>query len=177
MKTKSRQGMTLVELIVATSLSAALLSAVMGTFIAIGKSSIRLAAYSDMEQSTSRGLEQLGRELRMTQSITTPSGSPITQVNLGIPNAAGTITPVEYRLNSATRTLVRTVGTTRTTLIGDIQAGSFGFLRYDLAGAAATNDFGTNQIQISMTIAPSTSGLVAATTKRVVSARFVLRNR
>lgn len=177
MNTTSRQGMTLVELMIATALSAIILSAVLSTFIFTNRSAVRLVRYSDMEIATARGLELLGRELRMANSITT-SGSPITQVSMVIPNPTGASThSALYRFNSAARTFEREADGNTTVLIRDIRPDSFSFQRYDLNQSPAVNDHGTNQIQIAMTIAPATYGLVAATTKRVVSARFVLRNR
>ena len=177
MKTNSRRGMTLMELILAMSIGVTLLAAVMSVFISIARSSVRMVNYFEMEQATTRGLEQLGRELRMAQAITT-SGSPINQITLAIPQPTGSATySAEYRYNATTGTFERTTAGKSTVLIRDILPGSFSFQRFDLTQQPAVNDYGTNQFQISMTLSPNTHGVVAHTTARVVSSRFVLRNR
>ena len=182
MKTNSRHGVTLVELIIAMTLSSMVLGAVMSTYVYIARSSMSISNYSDMEREAMLGLERLGRELRMTDNLVS-SGSPINQVTLTIPNEVGTGThDVIYAYNSAQKTFTRQANGVTKELVRDIQPGSFSFKRFahnqqslDLPGITLP-DYSTKQLQITLTLAPTTKGLTAATTKRVISSRFVLRN-
>ena len=182
MKNNSCRGTSLVEVMIAMTLSVFVLGAVLDTNLFITKTSLRIASYNDMEREATLGLEKLGRELRMTQQIVS-SGTPINQVSLTVPDSTGTGShPVVYTYDSAQRTFSRMAGGTTTPLIRNIQSGSFSFKRFDkmqnsLDGeGVALPDYSTKQLQITLMIAPDTKGLVAATTKRVISSRFVLRN-
>ncbi len=182
MKTPLRRGVTILELLIAMSMSALVLGAVMSTYLYIARSSVRISNYHEMEREATVGLEQLGRDLRMTDNLVS-TGSPINQVTLTVPNAENSGThPVVYAYDSAKGTFSRTVDGTTTVIVRDIQPGSFSFRRFDqkqqsldIAGTPLP-DYSTKQLQITLTLAPATKGLVAATTKRVISSRFVLRN-
>lgn len=177
MKPLSRNGLTLVELMVAMALSLLVLGGVLGTVLFISRTSIRISNYSVMEQQTTRSLELLARELRMAQSVTS-SGSPITQITLAVPNATSGSYNVAYTYNSTTRTFSRQqAGHSATIIVSDIVPGAFSLQRYDYNQQPATTDYDTKQLQITMTLSPDNKGLVASTSKRVISSRFVLRNR
>ncbi len=182
MKTNNRRGVTLVELMVAMTLGILVIGAVMSVYTFISKSAVRISNYNDMEREATLGLERLGRELRMAQSVVS-SGNPITQITLSVPDAVGTGShAVVYAYNASPKTLTRRVGSDTQVIVRDIQPGSFSFKRFDkmqqsldLPGAVLP-DYSTKQLQITLTINPETHGLVASTTKRVISSRFVLRN-
>ncbi|MFT3830834.1 MAG: prepilin-type N-terminal cleavage/methylation domain-containing protein [Opitutaceae bacterium] len=182
MKTNPRRGVTLVELMIAMAISGLVMAGVMSTYLFIARSSVRVSNYTDMERAATLSLEKLGREVRMAQKLVS-TGTPVNEITLTIPNSSGTGThTVTYTYSSSARTLVRKSGTETTVIIRDIQAGSFSFKRFDklqnsldLPGVALP-DYSTKQLQVTLTIAPDTKGLVASTTKRVISSRFVLRN-
>lgn len=177
-------GFTLVEIIIAASLSALVLAGVLTSFVMFVRSSIRIANYDKMEANATRALESLARDLRMAQAIATdaPTGIAanrnIQQISLTVPNANGVGTTTVVYQFTGSKTLTRKEGTaTARTLIEDISAGSARFYAYNLNQSLAANDYETNQIKISLTTSPDTKGNYATTTKRVISARFVLRNR
>ena len=177
MNTSSRRGISLVELMVAMSLSLLVLSGVLGTVLFTTRTSLRISNYSAMEMQTTRSLEQLARELRMAQSITS-SGNPISQITLSVPNATSGSYTVVYAYNSAARAITRQrAGGTPTVMVGDIVPGTIALERFDYNQQPAATDYDTKQLQLTMTLAPDTKGLVATTSKRVISSRFVLRNR
>ena len=177
MNTLSRRGLSLVELMVAMSLSILILGGVLETVLFISRTSIRISNYSAMEQQTTRSLELLARELRMAQSITS-SGDPISHITLSVPNAPSGSYNVGYPDNGTTRTLSRQqAGHSATIIVSDIVPGAFSLQRYDYNQQPATTDYDTKQLQLTMTLAPDNKGLVATTSKRVISSRFVLRNR
>jgi prepilin-type N-terminal cleavage/methylation domain-containing protein len=173
----SRHGFTLVELMLATSLSTILVCAIMSVFVLFARSSRRIDIDSAMERATSLGLEQFARDLRMAQSIVS-TGTPISRVDVSLPNATGTGTStVSYIYSAEARTFIRTSGGISTVVVREIQPGSFDLKRFDLAQNASLTDYDTNQIQLTMTLGGSQFPGVTSTSKRIVSSRFVLRNR
>lgn len=187
--TERRKGFSLVELLVAMAISTAVLAGVLSSLLLFTKTSLRLGIYNAMETQATKGIELFGRDLRMAQKITT-AGTPINQVQLTLPPVgAGSLTTVTYTYDSAGRTFRRAAGAATTVLVSDIEPGTFKFVRFDMAknndeaNADGTtpgtliSDYSTNQLQVSMTSSPDTRGLFARSTKRVISARFVLRNR
>lgn len=183
MKSVYNRGFTLVEVIIAVTLSLVILAAVMSTFIMCARSSIRIANYDRMEAQAARALEILARDLRMAETIVTedtpkiPAASRnIQKITLTIPDAIGAgTTLVVYQFTGSTFT--RTIAGNSEVLVNDITSNTGKFEAYNLVQAYAANDLETNQIKISMTASPDTKGLYANTTKRIISARFVLRNR
>lgn len=186
------RAFSLVELMIAASLSAIIMAAVLSSVVAITKSSLRLADYSRMESETMRALEMLARDIRMSQSITTdvpaatdwrtrfrlPGGPEIRMqsITLTIPNSTNTSTStVVYAFSGSTFT--RTTGGVTTTLISDVESSSAKFVPYNLSQVMGASDLETQQILVYMTITPNSLGNYVSATKRVISARFVLRNK
>lgn len=169
----SRRAFTLVEIMVVVAISAMILGGVMSSYIAILKSSMRLWNYEKMEREANRGLEYFARDVRGAKAIVWGSTSSIT---LTVPRVSGGgDRTVVYGWNSTTKIFSKTESGTVTPLVRDVQ--TFSFNRFNLAQAAAANDYETNQIQVTMTASPPTQGLYSESTKRVLSARYVLRNR
>lgn len=169
----SRRGFTLVEILVVVLLSSLILGGVMSSYIAVLKSSMRLWHYEKMEREANRGLEYFARDVRSAKAINWSSSTSIT---LTVPQVSGGgDRTVVYSWNSSTKTFNQTEGSVVNTLVRDVQA--FSFNRFNLAQAEAANDYETNQIQVTMTALPATNGVYAESSKRVLSARYVLRNR
>ncbi len=174
---RSRRGFTLIELMLATSLSSVLVVAIMSVFVLFARSARRISIDSARERATSLGLEQFARDLRMAQSIVS-AGSPISQIAVTVPTPTGSGTnTVSYTYYPSARTFTRTSGATSTVVVREIQPGSFDLKRFDLAQNESLTDYDTNQIQLTMTLAGSELPGVTSTSKRIVSSRFVLRNR
>ena len=174
---RSHPGFTLVELMLATSISTILICAIMSVFVLFARSSRRIESDSATARATSLGLEQFARDLRMAQSISS-TGTPINRVDVTLPNTTGTGTnTVSYSYNSDDRTFTRTAGGLSAVVVREIQPGSFDLKRFDLAQNASLTDYDTNQIQLTMTLGGSQIPGVSLTSKRIVSSRFVLRNR
>lgn len=169
----SKRAFTLVEVMVVVVISGLIMGGVFSSYIAVLKSSMRLWHYEKMEREANKGLETFARDIRMTKAIVWGSSTSIT---LTVPQASGGADrTVAYSWNNGTKTFNRTEAGVVTPLVRDVQ--SFAFNRFNLAQADAVNDFETNQIQVTMTASPSTQGVYASATKRVLSARYVLRNR
>jgi hypothetical protein len=153
-------------------LSSLILGAVMSSYIAILKSSMRLWHYEKMEREANKGLEYFARDVRMANKVTWTSATSIT---LRVPQVTGTGTrDVTYAWHSASKTFRKTEGGVDNVLVRDVQ--SFAFNRFNKNQDVALGPAETHQIQVTMTTAPPTQGVYAQSSKRVLSARYVLRN-
>lgn len=182
-RAKARRGFTLVELIVSSSLAAILLTGVLTTFVALGKSAVRTGNYSVMESQTRRAFEQLGIDARMASAfISNFTGSTITSITLTIPSSdLSTISQVTYGYSNKTMYVVpgsdpaATAG--RRTLLSNVN--SLTFLRYDSSGnlvpTSITSDATVKHVQVSVTVIKSQTG-VAAATQVIRSTSFTMRN-
>lgn len=174
---RSSRGYTLVELMFATGLSAVVLAGVMSTFLYLGRSSATLSNYNDMEHQSRKGLEIFAEDIRQASSITWNTPVSITIVV----NAAS----ATYSYDSAARSFTRahSVDGTRVLITG-ITPGTFLFRAFKIDGtelSLATSDLGvatndTKQLQISLEAYRARS-LLATTTNKVLSARYILRNK
>ena len=173
LRNAARRGFTLVEVMVVVVLSSMILGGIMATYIAILKGSLRTWNYETMERQTNKALETFARDARMADNIIWTSSTYIT-LSVPVPSGGADRTVV-YKWSSSAKAFQMVESGVTTTLVKDVQ--SFDFNRYNLAQAAASNDYETNQIQVTMTASPTTNGVYAQTSKRVLSARFVLRNR
>ncbi len=178
---------------IAAALSVVALAGVVSVFLLIGRSSANISNYADLETQARRALELFGREVRMANSID-PALFSSTQIRLGIP-ATPTIAgySVTYAFDLANGTFTRTDSVTGTTatLISGVQPFSgvdcLRYYRYVVASydyantnsnliAMPGNPIEVKQIEITF-IARRTSTTVASATNKVISGRFILRNK
>ncbi len=178
------RGFTLVELLVAATLSGLVLAGVAATALQIARGGVRMNQYAEMSTQVRRGLGQLEGDLRSASAITWNNASDIT---LTVPTSGGATRQVTYAWTGAAQAFYLVPGASsaatagRVILIRDLPArpdGSAGlvFSRYDLAGNAATTDAATKSLQVTVYAVRSARGM-ANTTDTAVSAIFVLRNK
>jgi len=114
-KTKSLQsaaGFTFVELLVGMSLALMIMTAVLTTYVSLGRNFTRTLGLSSANQPTlenqsRRTITAFTQDVRMAIGISgTPSSSALTLI---IPTSSGTTT-VAYNYNSSTQKLTRTPG-------------------------------------------------------------------
>ncbi len=174
-RVRSRRGFTLVELLISAGLAGFILTAVLTTFLFLGRSGANIQNYNDMEGQARRGLEQFAQDVRQASSITWNSSSSVTLVvdstNITWAHSSGAFS---RQVGSATA---------RTMLTGIT---SFTYKAYTISGteitdfstAAALTTAGktTKQLQLSLE-ASRTSSTVARATNLVLSARYILRNK
>jgi len=175
-------GFTLVELMVAATLAALVLTGVLTTNLQLMRSGVRITQYAEMSAQVRRGVEQLEGDLKSAITITWNNASDIT---LTLPNQDGTTRQVTYAWTSATQGLFQVPGassavtTGRIFLVRGIPAladGTAGvtFARFDRDGNAALTDLATKRIQIILHVVRSAQ---TTATDPAVSAAFVLRNK
>lgn len=174
----------MVELLVSATISSFVMAALLGSLLFMGKSGVNASNYVTMEKEARRGLEIFGADVRMAQDIAWTSA---TDVTLMVSHATGSGSdPVRYHWdgnsNSATYQQLLRTGPNPTTGVNGTQSlishvASLEFSRWMLGSTgAATNNLGTKQIQIRLTIRRKEVTAVA-TTNLIVSARYVMRNK
>lgn len=182
----SAAGFTLAEVLIASTLSAFVLAAVMSSFVFLGRTGFRTSSLSELEAEVRRGLETFAEEARLArdvrwnsaQSVTLilPPGSRTTIVTYGYDPDAGSATHrAFYRVEGAADSTAP-----RRPLIRNL-ADDFTFKRYRLETAAGTtnaaaNDIETKQLQVVLR-AQRTAGTSVTTAQAITSSRYILRNK
>lgn len=172
-----RRGFTLVELMVSASLGVVVMAAVMSAFLFIGRTSIMLRNYADLETQARNAMETFAQDVRMSSSAVWNSSTSLTITV----RSGGVDLPAVYTYDDATRTFSRTYDGKTAIIISNIR--SFAFSAYTIdtepvsleAPTNATN-IATKQVQIALET-QRTNPALALTTNKVISARFVLRNK
>jgi prepilin-type N-terminal cleavage/methylation domain-containing protein len=192
------RGFTLTELMISAVLSTIILAAVLSTFLMILRTGANASNYSELETEARQALEMFSREVRLANSV--GSGYSSTSVTLGIPDTSSSRTAVAYSVTYAfdttnkqfTRTgppIDNPSGTSTTTvLVNNVQqipgVNPFNYYRYVTTGGYV-NGFQSNtaasaveikQIEINF-VAQRTNTTVNTATNKVLSARFILRNK
>lgn len=174
---KSRSAFTLVELLVATGLSGIVLAAVLTSFIFIARAGIALQNYSDMETQARNAMERFAQDARMSSGVEWNTANSVT-ITIEQSGSSSTAT---YAYDSSARTFSRTVGSDTQVLITNVRAFAFNAYSIDtqtvsLGAITAATNLATKQVQISLETERAHSAL-ALSTNKVISARFVLRNK
>ena len=184
---KSRGGFTLVELLVGATLSAAVLAAVLSSYIFLARSLSRLANQQSLETEARRTLGHFSQDVQAARAIL---GTPtVATLSLAVPQDAGTVT-VTYAYNSAAGTLTRTAGSSPAqTLLRNIVSGSCAFRYYDVSNAAydsgsspyttlTTYPSGIKQVTLQFSTQTGVAGNGTRTPPyQITSGRMILRNR
>lgn len=179
------RGFTLVEVLIATSLSAIVMVGVLTSTLMIARNGYLLNNYIDMEKQARTALETIAVDARVTKSVSwqrASDTSPLTGIILTDPDGVA----ITYAYSSTAGTLTRTEGTKSRVLITGIQSLTFSAYKYadatgiELITPSATTltalNGVTKMLQISLS-SVRTRTTVANATNNVVSARYVLRNK
>jgi Tfp pilus assembly protein PilW len=176
------QGFTLVEVLIAATLSTFVLAGVLSAFLFISRTSFRASGYSEMEAEVRRGLDAFARDARNAtdvrwlgaQSLTlTVNGRPVTYAYDSVP-ASSTFRSF-YRLEGDAGS-----GQPRTILVRGVSS-DFAFHRFKLtqpgvADNPAANDSETKLLQLTLRTARTSVATVGAS-QSAISARYMLRNK
>lgn len=168
-----RAGFTMLEMLIAATISSVILAAVLTAFLMIGRTGYNASSYSLMEAQARRALETFSIEARMASNVVWTSSTSITLTVL----TASSNYDVTYSYNAGTKTFVRTMGANTMTLVRDVS--DFSFRRFKVVNGVdfvALNDLETKQIQITLRTVRSRTTTVDAT-NAVLSARVILRNK
>jgi prepilin-type N-terminal cleavage/methylation domain-containing protein len=188
----SCRGFTLAEILIASSVSAIIMAAVLSSFLMMSRSGINAYNYVGMESEARIALEYFAEDVRMARSVSWTSSTDLTLnvLNSTGSNADTNTNAIRYYYDNTTTDTTspyykafirvganRVTGTSETkVLIHNVQS-DFTFSRYTNGiSTAATGNSNTSMLQIRLTIKKATVTAVAAT-NLVVSARYILRNK
>ncbi|MEY4489881.1 MAG: hypothetical protein RIQ79_2389 [Verrucomicrobiota bacterium] len=204
---RNYSGFSLVEVIIATTLSAIVMTAVLSAFLFIGRSTINLRNYADMETESRSAIETFAQDTRMASAINWVSANSLiitTKLNGAVVAYTYTYTPtVKIGSKTTVGTLTRQQ-TSPSTGIADVLMNNvkvLTFTAYNIntfqiylngedgsalptSGSTDSVDNATKQIQLSVeterttsTDSSSTNKSLGISTNKVMSARFILRNK
>lgn len=175
------RGMTLVEIMIGATIGSFVLTAVITTFLFMGRSGANVQHYSDMEGQARKALEIFAQDVRQANAIAWTSNQDVL-LTLSI---GGVSTGIRYSYAGGTFTRTNTVSGAAVDLMTGIS--SFEFIAYKISDpvnplplvtATDLTNAGkqTKQLQISLEARRQSTTVVAAT-NTVLSARFILRNK
>jgi prepilin-type N-terminal cleavage/methylation domain-containing protein len=107
----SRSGFTLVEVLVGATLSAAVMAAVLSSYIYMGRGLGRLANQQTLETEGRRTVALFARDVRMASDLTDTANLSATRVSLTVPVSSGTNTITYYYNNNPSAATVAINGT------------------------------------------------------------------
>jgi hypothetical protein len=175
-------GFTLVEVLIAATLSTFVLAGVLSAFLFLARTSFRSSGYSEMEAEMRRGLDTFARDTRNATDVRWNSAQSITLTVNGRPvtyaydvSATSATARSFYRLEGdAASTLDRAV------LVRGVSP-DFSFQRFKLTQPGVTENAANNDREtklLSLTLrAARTSVATAGASNSAVSARYMLRNK
>lgn len=169
-----RDGFTLVETMVAMSLGLLVGGTIFSALIFMGKSTLGIANYSDMNTESRLGLERFGRDVRSASDVL--DGFNATSFTLRIPRPDGSgddLVTYEHRPDDPGAPLVRVEGTDEQVLMNNVEELEFRY--FNLQGGAAAVRIEVKQIQLSLRMVRR--AITIDNTEQVVSARYILRNK
>jgi Tfp pilus assembly protein PilW len=108
---KTAAGFTLVEVLVGATLSAAVMAAVLSSYIYMGRGLGRLANQQTLEMEGRRTLALFAQDARTASDLTDTANLSATRVALTVPTASGTNTITYYYNNTPSAVTVSINGT------------------------------------------------------------------
>ena len=171
---RSLAGMTTVETLIAIGISVVLLTQVCALWYYSSRSFAAQAAYTALDQDSQRALDRLSKDVR--QAVDIKSFSP-TKIVLKDPNSTNDLT---FQLSG--RTLQRVQGTTRATLLNNVDSLQFSmYQRTPLQGVwdqyTTTNLTTCKLIEVRWKCSRKLHPLAPQTTEYMQSAKVVLRSK
>lgn len=168
---RRRRGFTLVELLVATSISAFVFAGILAAYLFVGRNLTRLVNFQHQEVEGRRTLRQMTDDVSAAINLTTATA---TQLTLTKPTSGGTTT-VTYAYSSGARTLTRTDAAGAQIILSGLT--SFTITYYNERGTAVTAKQSVKSLEFAFTSAAGTAGSGTQASYQTVSPRVVVRNK
>ncbi len=167
----NRRGFTLVELMVASVLSAVVFAALFSAYIFMARSLTRMANFQQQQVQNRRALYVMEKDINEATHVTTALPGTL-QLTLSV------TTVVTYTYDSSAHTLTRVaVGSSPSTTVLLSNLTSFSFSYFDKNGAASPSLPFLMQVQMSYTSAVGDGPNGTRSADTVVSSRMVLRSK
>lgn len=169
-----KAGFSLTELMIALTIGLFVMGAILSALLFMTRSSMAIHDYAEMNLESRRMLETIGRDLRSAMDIA--PGFSDSEFLVFVSFESGTIEPVRYSYDpdDPARPLIREMADEERILMTNIEELTFRY--YDLQGGAATSREAVKQIQIQLNTVRDGAAR-RETSERVVSARYILRNK
>ena len=198
---KRRSAFTLVELLVGATLSAAVMAAVLSSYVYLAKHFVRLTNQQTLETEGRRTLGYFTRDVQVSSGIDTTLTLSAIRCSLTVPTTTGTNTITYYYnnsgsdaavtingssvtmvANSLTRCIYNGSTVTSQTLLRNITSGGLTFYCYDASGNVYTayTDYlpGIKQMMLQFSTQAGTSSNGTQTlVYQVASSRLIVRNK
>ena len=193
---RSDQAFSLVELIVGATISGFVLVGVLTAFLMLARVSTSIQQYTEIESKARKALEVMSRDIRLAYFVNSASA---TSVELWLPDATSTRDvhsyTVIYTYDAANKKITRSekAEPSGTAVSQDLVTGVlpitgtnvFNYYRYNTAAGyvdgfnsanVAATTLEIKQLTVDFILARSKS-TVAQATNKILSARFILRNK
>jgi len=171
---KDERGFTLVELVIASVLSAVVFAAIFSAYIFMARNLTRLANFQQQQVQNRRVLNVVSKDVNEASQLNFPSNAVTLQLVLPtLPSS----TLVTYTYDATAQTLTRqAVGSTNSTTVLLSNLTSFTFNYFDKSGTASPPFNFIKEIEMTYrsAVGVGTSGTQAGDS--VVSSRMVLRS-
>lgn len=164
-------GFTLVEIMVALSLSLMVFAGIFSAYLFVGRNFTRIVNVQNQEAGSRRTLQRFTQDLSAAIQLT--SATP-TKVAFTRPEGAGTTT-VSYDYSAASGTFTRTDSAGTKTLLSGVTGVTLSY--YTEAGNAVTNPQSVKAVELLMSTAQGTASNGTKATYTSASPRVVLRNK
>lgn len=167
-----RRGFTLVEVLVATSVSAFIVAGVLAAYLFVGRNLTRLVNLQHEEVESRHTVRQMTDDVSAAISLTTATS---TQLVMTKKTSSGTDT-VTYTYSSGAGTLTRTDASGTATLLTDLT--TFAITYYNERGTAVTSSpQSVKALEFSFTAAVGNTNSGTRAIYRSVSPRVLIRNK
>ncbi|HZQ36309.1 MAG TPA: prepilin-type N-terminal cleavage/methylation domain-containing protein [Dehalococcoidia bacterium] len=171
--TPATRGFTLVELMVALSVSLIIVGGVLAAYLFIGRNLTRLINLQQQDVQSRRTLRRFTQDLSAAISLSTATTS---QLVFTKPTSSGNVTITYTYTAGGNGTLSRNDGTTTQTLLSNVT--SFTVNYYNESGTAVTSSpQSVKSAEIVFTSAVGTAAAGTLASFSTVSPRVVLRNK
>lgn len=158
---------------VALTLITIVLAALFSSWGFVGRSTLALSQYNEMNSMGRTGLEIFARDVRRARKLEEDFSS--TDFRLVMEEPDESLTTVRYSYDASGRTLIRREGDSGDWKVVFRDVDSIDFSFYGTTGAETIYSLETRLIQLELLMARDVQGRDA--TKKIVSARYIMRNK
>jgi prepilin-type N-terminal cleavage/methylation domain-containing protein len=174
-KCRQKNGFSLVEMMVALTVITMVLAALFSSWGFVGRSTMALGHYVEMNSKGRVGLEIFARDVRRARDIA--EGFNSTAMTLKMVDSDGVESTVRYFYDASGRTLVRQAGSwqDREFIFKDVEWLEFSYFTTNNETPPDMVALETRLIQVELGMARQVQR--RDTTKKIVSARYIMRNK
>jgi len=167
----ARGAFTLVEILVATSLSAIIFAGILAAYLFVGRNLTRLVNFQQQEVESRRALRLISEDVSAAISLSTATASQLVLSK----RVSGLPTSVTYAYSSGDQTLTRTDSAGARTLLNGLTACTISY--FNKSGTAVTGSpQSVKGVEFSFTTAAGSAASGTRASYTTVSPRILMRN-